>query len=110
MIKQYLYPGPALSYLIGLFGIGVSMAELNPVFRIIIALVSIIILTLTAAIKFEDYLQQRNKRLMREEARHMHSFINFLRASNTDIENIDEDDVDKISSMHKEFLTKHDLD
>lgn len=110
MIKQYLYPGPIMSYIIGLFGVGVSMSELSPIFRILIGLTSVVILTLTAAIKFEDYLAQRNERLMREDARHMQSFLNFLRARNADIENIDEDDLDSISDMHKEFLRKHDLD
>jgi len=99
-----------MSYIIGLFGVGVSMSELSPIFRILIGLTSVVILTLTAAIKFEDYLTQRNERLMREDARNMQSFLNFLRARNADIENIDEDDLDSISDMHKEFLSKHDLD
>jgi len=103
MLKQYLYPGPTLSYLIGLLGIGFSMSSLPLVFRIIIAIISISILVFTAGIKLEEYLKKRHQRMMRENTRGMKAFLTFLEGSSGEIENLDEDQIEDLVEAHEDF-------
>jgi len=103
MIKSWLYPGPTLSYLIGLLGVGFSMSSLPLAFRIIIGVISISILIFTAGIKLEEYLKKRHNRMMREETRGMKAFFGFLQNHSDAIEGIDEEDIEKLGDAHDEF-------
>lgn len=102
MIKQYL-SSPTISYVIGFLGVGISMSGLNPILRIVIAVISILILVFTAGIKLEEYLKKRHKRMMREETRGMSAFLKFLKA-NADQTKLDQEAVEELDKAHDDFV------
>ena len=110
MIKQYLYPGSTVSYLIGLLGIGFSMSSLPAALRIVIAVISISILVITAGIKMEEYLKKRHNRLMREETRGMKMFLRFLRRKSDTFDDLDEKDIQELDQVHDEFVEEDPLE
>lgn len=103
MIKQYLYPGQTLSWLIGVLGIGISMSQLDPLVRYLIAGLSILILVFTVLIKAEEFLKKRHKRLMREESRGFRAFLSFLSDKTDDFDRLDQKDVENIENAHDKF-------
>jgi hypothetical protein len=103
IMKQWLYPGPTISYLIGFLGLGFSMSGLPFTLRIIIVCVSLLILLITAAIKLEEYLKKRHQRRRREEIYGFKVFLKFAEKHSEDFEDLDEKAIEDIEEAHEEF-------
>jgi len=103
MIKSWLYPGPTLSYLIGLFGIGFSMSGLPATLQIITVIVSLVILIFTAGIKLEEYLKKRHQRMMREEVQGFRVFLEFADKHTDEFSELDEEVIEDLEDAHDEF-------
>jgi hypothetical protein len=106
MIKSWLYPGPTLSYIIGLLGVGFSMSGLPLTLQIVTVCVSLIILIFTAGIKLEEYLKKRHQRMMREEVRGFRVFLEFADKNTEDFEELDEEVIEDLEEAHDEFRSK----
>lgn len=106
MVKSWLYPGPTLSYLIGLLGIGFSMSGLPIVLQITVTVVSLLILVITAGIKLEEYLKKRHKRMVREEVRGFRVFLEFADRNADEFQEIDEEVLDDLEEAHDEFRSE----
>jgi len=104
MVKSWLYPGPTLSYLIGLLGIGFSMSGLPLTLQIITVCVSVIILIFTAGIKLEEYLKKRHERMMREEIRGFKVFLRFAETHTEDFEELDGEVIEDLEEAHEQFI------
>jgi len=103
MIKSWLYPGPTLSYIIGLLGIGFSMTGLPLTLQILTVSVSLIILIFTAGIKLEEYLKKRHQRMMREEVQGFRVFLEFADKHSEEFEELDEEVIEDLEEAHDEF-------
>jgi len=103
IMKQWLYPGPTISYFIGLLGIGFSMSGLPLVLQITVTVVSILILVITAGIKLEEYLKKRHQRMMREEVRGFQLFLGFAEKNADKFEELDQEVIEDIEEAHDEF-------
>ena len=103
MIKSWLYPGPTLSYLIGLLGIGFSMSGLPATLQIITVIISLVILVFTAGIKLEEYLKKRHQRMMREEVQGFRVFLEFADKHTDEFSELDEEVIEDLEDAHDEF-------
>ena len=103
MIKSWLYPGPTLSYLIGLLGIGFSMSGLPATLQIITVIISLVILVFTAGIKLEEYLKKRHQRMMREEVQGFRVFLEFADKHSDEFSELDEEVIEDLEDAHDEF-------
>jgi len=103
VMKQWLYPGPTISYFIGLLGIGFSMSGLPLTLQIITVCISLLILLITAGIKLEEYLKKRHERMIREEVRGFKVFLGFAEKNVDDFEELDEEVIEDLEEAHDQF-------
>jgi len=106
MIKSWLYPGPTLSYLIGLLGLGFSMSGLPSTLQIVTVIISLVILLFTAGIKLEEYLKKRHQRMMREEVRGFRVFLEFAGQHTDEFSELDDEVIDDLEEAHNEFRSE----
>jgi len=102
-MKNWLYPGPTISYIVGLLGLGFSMSGLPTSLQVTTVIVSLLILVFTALIKLEEYQKKRYERLIREEIRGFKVFMKFAEEHSDEFEELDQEVLEDLEEAHEQF-------